>query len=228
MGAEFDHYAAEYAKLGTHPMRDALGNDFLYERKWILLRQFYRDLGISTRNLTWLDVGCGLGTLLQLGKSDFAQVSGCDPSAGMLEGCEDLDVRAQDSPERLPYADTSFNLETAVCVYHHLELHERLPVTKEVARTLKPGGIFSIIEHNPYNPLTRYVVSKIPVDINAKLLTPPTTRAIMRAAGLEIVTTKYFLYFPEKFYRKLSFVEGALEWFPLGGQYAVFGRKPQA
>jgi SAM-dependent methyltransferase len=208
-------------------MRDALGTAFLYERKWILLQEFYRKLGISTRNLKWLDLGCGKGQLLTLGKSSFAEVTGCDPSAGMLEGCDGLDVRAQDSPEHLPFPDASFNLETAVCVYHHLELSERLPVTREVVRTLKPGGIFGVIEHNPHNPLTRYVVSRIPVDANARMLTPSTTREILRAAGLEIVTTHYFLYLPERFYRKLSFLEDMLSRFPLGGQYAVFGRKPQ-
>ena len=228
MSAEFDRYAADYSKLATHPLRDALGTGFLHERKWILLRKFYRELGVPTGELSWLDVGCGKGELLELGKSSFARVAGCDPSAGMLEGCEGLNVRTQESPERLPFPDETFHLETAVCVYHHLELEERLPVTREVVRTLKPGGIFGVIEHNPYNPLTRYVVSRIPVDANAKLLTAPVTRQIMREAGLEIVSTVYFLYLPERLYRSLSALESVLAWLPLGGQYAVFGRKRPA
>jgi len=225
MSAEFDRYAEEYAKLVSHPLRDAMGTSFLHERKWILLQRFYRGLGIPTRDLNWLDVGCGKGELLALGRPSFAQVTGCDPSAGMLEGCGGLNVRTQESPEHLPFPDETFHLETAVCVYHHLELKERLPVTREVVRTLKPGGIFGVIELNPYNPLTRYLVSRLPIDANAKLLTAPVTRQIMQEAGLEIVSTEYFLYLPERLYRRMSALESMLRWLPLGGQYAVFGRK---
>jgi SAM-dependent methyltransferase len=226
MPAEFDQYAEEYSKLSTHPLRDAMGTGFLHERKWILLQDFYRKSGISTAKLRWLDVGCGKGELLTLGKPSFGSVAGCDLSEGMLGDTRDLEVRVQDSPERLPFADREFDLETAVCVYHHLTLEQRLPVTREVVRSLKPGGIFCIIEHNPYNPMTRYLVSRIPIDANAILLTPGATRQLMREAGLEILGTTYFLYLPEGLYRKLSVIESALTWFPLGGQYVVFGRKP--
>jgi len=47
----------------------------------------------------------------------------------------------------------------------------------------------------------------------------------MREAGLEIVSTEYFLYLPERLYRRMSALESMLRWLPLGGQYAVFGRK---
>lgn len=224
--AEFDQYANEYSKLSTHPIRDAMGTAFLHERKWMLLQDFYRKSGIATGALRWLDVGCGKGELLRLGKSSFESVAGCDLSEGMLEDCRDLEVRVQEGPERLPFGDREFDLETAVCVYHHLTIDQRTPVTREIVRSLRPGGIFCIIEHNPYNPMTRYLVSRIPVDANAILLTPGTTRKLMQQAGLEIIKTIYFLYLPEKLYRSFSIVESALPWFPMGGQYAVFGRKP--
>jgi ubiquinone/menaquinone biosynthesis C-methylase UbiE len=225
VSAEFDRYAAEYSKLSTHPLRDAMGTGFLHERKWMLLQAFYQRLGKSMRELCWLDVGCGKGELLTLGKSSVARAAGCDFSEGMLEGCRDLEVRPQGSAECLPFADQEFDLETAVCVYHHLTLEQRAPVTREVVRTLRPGGIFGVIEHNPYNPVTQFTVSRIAIDANAILLTPGTTRKLMRDAGLEIVRTEYFLYFPEGLYRKLAFLEASLAWFPMGGQYVVFGRK---
>ncbi|HTB13504.1 MAG TPA: methyltransferase domain-containing protein [Bryobacteraceae bacterium] len=226
MSAEFDRYAAEYSKLSTHPLRDAMGTSFLHERKWILLQNFYRKAGLSARNQRWLDVGCGKGELLALGKPSFSSVAGCDLSEGMLEDCGGLDVRAQDSPETLPFADREFDLETAVCVYHHLTLEQRPAVTREVVRTLKPGGVFAIIEHNPFNPITQFLVSRIPIDANAILLTPGTTKKLMREAGLEIVHSEYFLYLPEGLYRKLAPLESAMSWFPMGGQYVVIGRKP--
>ena len=60
MGAEFDRYAADYAKLSTHPLRDAMGTSFLHERKWTLLQSFYRKAGLSRaesqrwRSTLWL------------------------------------------------------------------------------------------------------------------------------------------------------------------------------
>jgi SAM-dependent methyltransferase len=224
--AEFDRYAADYSELSTHPWRDAMGVSFLHQRKWMLLQSYFRKIGISTLSQRWLDVGCGKGELLTFGKSSFLSVTGCDLSEGMLEGRGDLDVRAQESPERLPFDDHEFDLATAVCVYHHLTLDQRPGITQEVVRTLKPGGRFAIIEHNPYNPVTRYLVSRIPVDVNAILLTLPVARKQMLDAGLEIIHEQYFLYFPEAWYRRLRFVESALSRFPMGGQYMIMGRKP--
>jgi hypothetical protein len=83
----------------------------------------------------------------------------------------------------------------------------------------------AIIERNPYNPLTRLIVSRTPVDADAKLLRPIETRGLLRQQGLEIDKVQYFLYLPEGAYQRLSFLEKTLcSRIPLGGQYAVFGR----
>ena len=89
---------------------------------------------------------------------------------------------------------------------------------------LKPGGTLAIIEHNPYNPVTRLIVSRTPVDADAILLRPAETRRLFRGAGLTVEEQRYFLYLPEYLYRRLGGLETALAKVPLGGQYAVFGR----
>jgi SAM-dependent methyltransferase len=101
----------------------------------------------------------------------------------------------------------------------------RAALTREVRRVLRPGGIFAIIEHNPYNPATRLIVKRTPVDVDAILLYPRETQSLLRSAGLPVRTTSYFLYLPEGIYRFAGAVEDLLRHVPLGGQYAVFGRR---
>jgi hypothetical protein len=90
---------------------------------------------------------------------------------------------------------------------------------------LRPGGLFAIFEHNPWNPATRRIVSRTPVDANAVLLTAGETRALLQGAGLCVRKTCYYLYFPQSLYRRLAGLERLLGAVPAGGQYAVFGQR---
>jgi len=87
---------------------------------------------------------------------------------------------------------------------------------------LRPGGWFAVIEHNPYNPVTRLIVSRTPVDAGAILLRPSETRRLLRDSGFRIDAQQYFLYCPERPYRQFGGLESVLRAIPLGGQYAVF------
>jgi len=227
MPAEFDSYAAAgYRKLLQDPLLDRFADSrFFFERKLTLLRSCYERYAKLTQSASWLDVGCGEGTLLQMGKKYFGEVAGCDISAGMIEGCEGLDIRQQVSPRRIPFEDQSFDLVTAVCVYHHVDTTDRPFLTADIYRVLKPRGLFCIIEHNPLNPVTRLIVRRSPIDSRAQLLTSRKARSLARVAQMEILSTRYFLYFPERLYSRMAAAEEMLSLFPLGGQYAVICRK---
>lgn len=225
--AEFDKYSDRYEELLRDPIRDrfARSSDFFFQRKWELLADFARRSGWRLDQIAWLDVGCGKGELLRLGSAHVKQTAGCDVSTGMLEGCDDLNVVSQTDPTRLPFPDAQFDLVTAVCVYHHVPPPDRLALTAEIARVLKPGGTACIMEHNPFNPVTQWIVHHAPVDVDAQLLTAANARALLSKAGLHPSDTRYFLYFPEALYKKLRGVESLLAAVPAGGQYAVFGQK---
>lgn len=224
---EFDLYARDYESLLKDPIRERFATEarFFHERKWALLKSVTSRLPLDLSKSVWVDVGCGRGELLRLGKGDMGKVIGCDPSSGMLDGADGICVVHQEELLRLPFADASADLVTAVCVYHHVHPADRATLTSEIRRILKPGGMFGIIEHNPYNPATRLIVSRTPVDADAKLLTAPSSRRMLAEAGFEIASTHYFLFFPEKLYRRCPRLEDALAWLPLGGQYAVFAMK---
>jgi SAM-dependent methyltransferase len=229
---EFDGYSDSYEELLKDPIRDRFSSgtsEFFHRRKRDLIREYFRHRSIDTRELSYLDLGCGKGELLTLLQDDFAQVFGCDPSPGMiamgdLKG-RGIETRVQVESRRIPFDEGQFDFVTAVCVYHHVPPAYRQNLTAEVCRVLKPSGVFAIIEHNPYNPITRLIVSRTPVDADAILLRPVETRHLFRHQGLVIDNQRYFLYLPENVYRRLGFLETALcSWMPLGGQYVVFGR----
>jgi hypothetical protein len=94
-------------------------------------------------------------------------------------------------------------------------------------RVLRPGGVFSIIEHNPWNPATRLIVSRTPVDADAILLTSGETKALQQTAGLRHQATEYFLYLPESLFNTIPWSEKLGRGIPLGGQYASFAQKPR-
>jgi SAM-dependent methyltransferase len=224
MSAEFDRYAHSYSELLRDPIRDRFSADgrFFHERKWMLIHEFLAARQLELASLSWLDVGCGAGDLLKLAGSHFRRAAGCDPSSEMIRSYGNLDIRQQPSPTELPFPDHSFDLITAVCVYHHVHRRQRDRLTHSIRRALKPAGIFCMIEHNPWNPVTRLIVKRCPVDRDAELLSAKDARAALHSAGLDVVNTSYFLYFPQQIFPLLNGAERGLRRVALGGQFAIF------
>jgi SAM-dependent methyltransferase len=225
---EFDSYSSSYETLLKDPIRDRFmgaDEDFFHTRKRDLIREHFRSQGIQTSGLRYLDVGCGKGELLGLLRDDFSYVAGCDPSREMLKVVSGADIRTQEEPDTIPFGDEELDFVSAVCVYHHVPPEKRLPLTREIRRVLRRHGVFVMIEHNPYNPITRLVVSRTPVDANAVLLRASEARGWMEQAGFKPNAPNYFLYLPAPIYRLASALEHPLRFLPLGGQYAIFGSK---
>lgn len=225
---EFDQYAPLYAELLDDPLRNYFASDPLHfhRRKWLLIERLLKRAGVTPGTTRWLDVGCGRGDLLRLAGSNFAQAVGCDPSAGMLPSHTPFKVYEQPSPVKLPFDDGSFDFVTAVCVLHHVEGQDRVLLANEIRRVLSPGGLCCIIEHNPWNPVTRTIVKRCPVDPDAKLLTAGEASRALRASGFISPRVDYFLYLPERLFYTFGSVEKLLSVLPLGGQYALLARAP--
>lgn len=226
MQEEFDQYSSDYERLVTDPVRTRFGgggSNFFHTRKMELLLRFFSQNGLHPSWMSWLDVGCGRGELLELGKPHFRERAGCDPSAGMLSAAgPDVELRRQTDPLQIPFASQTFDIVTAVCVYHHVAPADRVALTGEIRRVLKPRGIFVMIEHNPLNPVTQWVVRNVPVDREAQLLSARAARSIASSAGLQPAGTEYFLYLPSFLYEKLRILEHSLDRLPFGGQYACY------
>jgi SAM-dependent methyltransferase len=225
---EFDQYADSYAELIDDPIRNRFAHDPLHfhRRKLLLIDRLLKRSGVVASTQRWLDVGCGRGELLGLAGGDFAEAIGCDPSANMLSPGSRFKMHKQPSPVELPFGDGSVDFVTAVCVYHHVHGSARAQLTNEIRRVLTPGGLCCIIEHNPWNPVTRAVVRRCPVDADAELLTARKASMLLQAAGFESPSKEYFLYLPETLFHRMSSMERMLCKIPFGGQYALLARAP--
>jgi hypothetical protein len=85
---------------------------------------------------------------------------------------------------------------TAVCVVHHVPPTQWPKFLVETRRVTAPGGYVCIIEHNPFNPLTRLAISRYPIDDDPALISARKLRALMKTYGFCDVGSRQFLLLP--------------------------------
>jgi SAM-dependent methyltransferase len=225
---EFDAYAARYDEAL------AAGLSVTGEDKDYYARGRMRWLGERLRAsgapapATVLDFGCGLGasTPLFLDMLGARQVIGVDVSEGLLDRAREAfasESRARFATIDAYDAPASADLAFVNGVFHHIPVADRAQALQYVRRTLRPGGYFAFWENNPWNPGTRYIMSRVSFDENAITITPPEARGLLRAAGFEIVETDFLFIFPRAL-RWLRPLERLVARLPLGGQYMVLCR----
>jgi SAM-dependent methyltransferase len=226
---DFDHYTDSYrdaversiAFAGAEPERYTRGK----ARQLVDLAA--RRLG-DPSNLEVLDVGCGPGETDAFLEGIFSALHGVDISAGMIEQAGRRNPWASYSSygegEALPREDEAFDLTFAISVLHHVRIDQRPGLVAEMARVTRPGGLVTIFEHNPWNPLTRKAVRGCPFDEDAVLLPRRRARQLLEGAGLGPAEAAYITFFPGEGPR-LERAERALRWLPLGAQYYVAHRR---
>jgi len=110
--------------------------------------------GRDQRRVTLLDVACGTGRFLRQVRLAWPAMTlhGLDLSRSYLEEArrhlEGLRAaRLTEAPaERMPLADASVDIATSIFLYHELPPGVRRQVTAEVARVLRPGGLFVFLD----------------------------------------------------------------------------------
>jgi SAM-dependent methyltransferase len=123
-----------------------------------------------------LDVGCGTGTLAErLGACGY-DVTGLDPSAGMLERLQTRAPRisaVQGSATRMPFGDDEFDLSISVATMHHLGDAAAVGrALEEMVRVVRPGGRVIVWDHNPRNPYWSVLMRRLPQDRGDERLIP--------------------------------------------------------
>lgn len=123
-----------------------------------------------------LDVGCGTGILAGRLAARGYDLTGVDPSEGMLEEARKNITGArfiQGSGTALPFGDNEFDLTYCVAVMHHVaEAGDVKKTLAEMVRVTRPGGLVVIWDHNPRNPYWKYLMARVPQDDGSERLIP--------------------------------------------------------
>jgi SAM-dependent methyltransferase len=176
-----------------------------------------------------VDFGCGTGTAtpLLLAIPGAQKVVGLEVSSRSLEVARRLHGAPNIEFQLCSVFQPCANIDLAFCngVFHHILPEQRADAVKFVYDALRPGGFFAFWENNPWNPGSRYIMSRIPFDRDAITLSAPQARSLLREAGFRIVASDFLFIFP-RFFSPLRWFEPMLCRLPIGAQYQVLARKP--
>jgi len=173
----------------------------------------------------FLDFGCGVGlTLPHLA----ALLPGLMPvmadqslnSLNQLNHLSQFNFEPLHIDQNIPLEDQSIDGALASCVFHHIQPQARAHWLTELRRVLRPGCSLFIAEHNPYNPLTRVIVSRSPLDANAQLVSARALCKLCAQVGFKKGAVNYMVYAPPSWWINGS-LEKLLRRLPLGAQYMV-------
>jgi ubiquinone/menaquinone biosynthesis C-methylase UbiE len=110
--------------------------------------------GRDQRQVTLLDVACGTGRFLRQVRLAWPAMSlaGLDLSRAYLDearrhlaglrGARLIEAAA----EAMPLPDASVDIASVIFLFHELPPEVRRQVTREIARVLKPGGLFVFVD----------------------------------------------------------------------------------
>jgi SAM-dependent methyltransferase len=186
-----------------------------------------------------LDVGCGTGALTARLAAAGLDMTGADPSEGMLailrERAPEVEaVRA--SGTDLPFDDGSFDLVLTVAVLHHIaDAGDVGRTLAEMVRVTRPGGRVLVWDHNPRNPYWGRLMARVPQDTGEeRLIGEDEVLAGLRAGGAEILRAEQLGWVPDFVPPALlpaaAAVERAVERTPLvrrlGAHNVAIGAKP--
>lgn len=218
---DFDQHAANYRKIHSDNVQLSGADSFYFARMKIeLLTRYEKNDPVKV-----LDIGCGDGTTEIYMRQFFPnwKVTGIDISEKSIEAALKLNLPAVFSVyngSHIPFDDDTFDCLFIAGVLHHVafELHETL--LNEMYRVLKKGGRIYLFEHNPLNPVTKYLVKTCVFDDDAKLLYSSYTAGMLKKSRFKNLLKNFILFLPRKgLLSKLIFLEKYLQWLPLGGQY---------
>jgi ubiquinone/menaquinone biosynthesis C-methylase UbiE len=219
---DFDGFADDYRAIHSQNVQlSGVDSYYFAEHKVLQLKKYEKD-----GNLALLDVGCGDGLTATFVEKHFPswQTTGIDISEKSIAAAQKRQIRKAQfqlfNGQHIPFENESFDVVFIAAVLHHIEFSLHQHLIKEMYRVLKPGGRLYLFEHNPLNPVTKYLVKTCVFDKDARLLPFSYTNRLLKSVKFSAIACKFILFFPRKgIFTKLLPLEKCLSWLPFGGQY---------
>jgi SAM-dependent methyltransferase len=221
MDVNFDDYSQDYKEvLNSSLLLLGENGDYYDIIKLNCLKQWGCDPETSSMIL---DYGCGIGSLTHLISETYSSsiIDGFDVSPKSIEWAQKQWINHKNLTFTNDLSSLGqYDLITVANVFHHIKPEIRQETLQQLHKLLKPNGFIAIFEHNPFNPLTRYIVKTCPFDRDAELLSLRQLGELGRTSGLEVHMKRYITFFP-KLLEILYPIEIFLGLLPLGAQYMI-------
>lgn len=226
--AEFDKFADEYRSAHAKNLRcTGEGPEYFSRYKIEAIRKRWNREGRSEPKAI-LDFGAGVGSSIPFLAKQFpaAVLTALDVSARSLEIAERRNPGLarfvlHSGDNHFPPTLGRFDLIFTACVFHHIPALEHVGLFTQLRALLAPNGVMVTFEHNPINPVTRYIVATCPFDENAVLIPAPLLVERQRKAGFSRIDITYAGFFPGPL-RVLRPLERFMTSIPIGAQYYSF------
>ncbi|MGL4396241.1 MAG: class I SAM-dependent methyltransferase [Hyphomicrobium sp.] len=180
----------------------------------------------APKDVAVADIGCGVGNFHAFLEPVVGSISGIDVSSACIARAKERHPNVRYDVydgSHLPYDSASFDVAFCVCVIHHVPPQQWQTFVTELCRIVRPGGMVAVYEHNPWNPLTRYVVGSCAFDRDAVLVAMPKMRELLHNAGCTDVTTRSILTLPPRG-AMIEKADAMFSRLPFGAQYRAIGR----
>lgn len=221
--SDFNDYANNYRQIHTKNIRQVSGTDSFYfsEQKVQELKKFEKD-----QKVRLLDIGCGDGASEVYFHQYFPQmeITGIDISEQSVLFAQNRNIPNCNfmvyDGKQIPYPDLCFDIIFIACVLHHIQQKDHIEFLKEAFRVLKKNGRLYLFEHNPLNPITKYVVKNCEFDKGVQLIWPRPLKNLFITLGFKSIIVNYTLFFPRYWlFKPFLSIEKYLNKLPVGGQY---------
>jgi SAM-dependent methyltransferase len=226
--AEFDRFADTYdADLNQALSVSGENKDYFARARvqWLVKR--LRESGTIPR--VAMDYGCGIGDTTVLLRENFKleRIVGLDVSLRSVELAKQQHGSPQCTFKTFEQYAPEANMDLVYCngVFHHIPVAERPAALKFIYGSLRLGAIFALWENNPWNPGTRYVMSKCVFDRDAVTISPTEAVGMVREQGFRVLRHDFIFFYP-RLLKVLRFTEPWMSALPIGAQYLVLCQKP--